>query len=161
GGDGRPGGRDREADQGGHDQPRAALPPPVAHERRGSQGHADPGDGERPPHEGHGHERRPGEEGGHWARACGPTPGRRGGGRGGEHGANVRAAPGVTTSPGADVSRAVRDAARTVVPVPTPAVDVVFPVLDEAAALPWVLGRVPAGYRPIVVDNGSTDGSAA
>jgi glycosyltransferase involved in cell wall biosynthesis len=42
----------------------------------------------------------------------------------------------------------------------THAVDVVFPVLDEAAALPWVLGRVPAGYRPIVVDNGSTDRSA-
>jgi glycosyltransferase involved in cell wall biosynthesis len=41
-----------------------------------------------------------------------------------------------------------------------PAIDIVFPVLDEAAALPWVLGRVPAGYRPIVVDNGSTDGSA-
>jgi glycosyltransferase involved in cell wall biosynthesis len=39
-------------------------------------------------------------------------------------------------------------------------VDVVFPVLDEAAALPWVLARVPAGCRPIVVDNGSTDGSA-
>jgi glycosyltransferase involved in cell wall biosynthesis len=41
-----------------------------------------------------------------------------------------------------------------------PLVDVVFPVLDEADALPWVLGRVPAGYRAIVVDNGSTDGSA-
>lgn len=40
-----------------------------------------------------------------------------------------------------------------------PAVDVVFPVLDEAEALPWVLGRLPAGYRAIVVDNGSTDGS--
>jgi len=39
-------------------------------------------------------------------------------------------------------------------------VDVVFPVLDEAAALPYVLGRLPAGYRAIVVDNGSTDGSA-
>jgi glycosyltransferase involved in cell wall biosynthesis len=38
--------------------------------------------------------------------------------------------------------------------------DVVIPVLDEAAALPWVLGRMPAGYRAIVVDNGSTDGSA-
>jgi len=38
--------------------------------------------------------------------------------------------------------------------------DVVLPVLDEAAALPWVLQRMPAGYRPIVVDNGSTDGSA-
>jgi glycosyltransferase involved in cell wall biosynthesis len=38
--------------------------------------------------------------------------------------------------------------------------DVVLPVLDEAAALPWVLRRMPAGYRAIVVDNGSTDGSA-
>jgi glycosyltransferase involved in cell wall biosynthesis len=38
--------------------------------------------------------------------------------------------------------------------------DVVLPVLDEAGSLPWVLGRLPAGYRPIVVDNGSTDGSA-
>src|SRR5918992_24752 len=37
--------------------------------------------------------------------------------------------------------------------------DVVLPVLDERAALPWVLGRMPAGYEPIVVDNGSTDGS--
>lgn len=41
------------------------------------------------------------------------------------------------------------------------AVDVVLPVLDEAAALPWVLARVPEGYRAVVVDNGSTDGSAA
>jgi glycosyltransferase involved in cell wall biosynthesis len=41
-----------------------------------------------------------------------------------------------------------------------PDVDVVLPVLDEAEALPWVLDRMPAGYRPIVVDNGSTDGSA-
>jgi glycosyltransferase involved in cell wall biosynthesis len=41
------------------------------------------------------------------------------------------------------------------------AVDVVLPCLDEAAALPWVLGRMPQGYRAIVVDNGSTDGSAA
>lgn len=39
-------------------------------------------------------------------------------------------------------------------------VDVILPVLDEASALPWVLGRFPAGYRPIVVDNGSTDASA-
>lgn len=38
--------------------------------------------------------------------------------------------------------------------------DVVLPVLDEAQALPWVLGRMPDGYRPIVVDNGSRDGSA-
>jgi len=40
-------------------------------------------------------------------------------------------------------------------------IDVVLPVLDEAQALPWVLDRMPAGYRPIVVDNGSTDGSGA
>jgi glycosyltransferase involved in cell wall biosynthesis len=37
--------------------------------------------------------------------------------------------------------------------------DVILPVLDEAEALPWVLGRIPNGFRPIVVDNGSTDGS--
>lgn len=37
--------------------------------------------------------------------------------------------------------------------------DVVLPVLDEAEAIPWVLARVPANVRPIVVDNGSTDGS--
>ncbi|MGW3956490.1 glycosyltransferase family 2 protein [Streptomyces sp. NPDC004752] len=42
----------------------------------------------------------------------------------------------------------------------TPAVDVVLPCLDEAAALPWVIGRVPSGWRALVVDNGSTDGSA-
>lgn len=39
-------------------------------------------------------------------------------------------------------------------------VDVVLPALDEAAALPWVLGRMPVGYHAIVVDNGSTDGTA-
>ncbi len=38
--------------------------------------------------------------------------------------------------------------------------DVVLPVLNEAEALPWVLRRMPPGYRAIVVDNGSTDGSA-
>jgi glycosyltransferase involved in cell wall biosynthesis len=38
-------------------------------------------------------------------------------------------------------------------------IDVVLPVLNEAEALPWVLGRMPDGYTPIVVDNGSTDGS--
>ncbi|WP_055549558.1 glycosyltransferase family 2 protein [Streptomyces sp. NBRC 110028] len=42
-----------------------------------------------------------------------------------------------------------------------PRADVVLPCLDEAAALPWVLERIPAGWRAIVVDNGSTDGSAA
>ncbi|MFJ8629379.1 glycosyltransferase family 2 protein [Streptomyces sp. NPDC093568] len=39
-------------------------------------------------------------------------------------------------------------------------VDVVLPCLDEAGALPWVLERIPPGWRAIVVDNGSTDGSA-
>lgn len=39
-------------------------------------------------------------------------------------------------------------------------VDVVLPCLDEAEALPWVLDRIPPGWRAIVVDNGSTDGSA-
>jgi glycosyltransferase involved in cell wall biosynthesis len=38
-------------------------------------------------------------------------------------------------------------------------VDVVLPCLDEAAALPGVLAALPPGYRAIVVDNGSTDGS--
>ncbi|MDT0303459.1 glycosyltransferase family 2 protein [Streptomonospora wellingtoniae] len=42
----------------------------------------------------------------------------------------------------------------------SPPADVVLPCLDEAAALPWVLDRIPAGWRAIVVDNGSTDGSA-
>lgn len=37
--------------------------------------------------------------------------------------------------------------------------DVVLPCLDEAPALPWLLARMPSGYRPIVADNGSTDGS--
>ena len=41
----------------------------------------------------------------------------------------------------------------------TESVDVVLPCLDEAAALPWVLSRIPVGYRAIVADNGSTDGS--
>jgi glycosyltransferase involved in cell wall biosynthesis len=41
------------------------------------------------------------------------------------------------------------------------AIDVILPVLNEAVALPAVLVAIPAGYTPIVVDNGSTDGSAA
>lgn len=41
-----------------------------------------------------------------------------------------------------------------------PAVEVILPVLDEAEALPWVLGRMPGGFEPIVADNGSADGSA-
>jgi glycosyltransferase involved in cell wall biosynthesis len=40
-------------------------------------------------------------------------------------------------------------------------IDVILPCLNEAGALPWVLSRMPAGFRPIVADNGSTDGSAA
>jgi glycosyltransferase involved in cell wall biosynthesis len=39
-------------------------------------------------------------------------------------------------------------------------IDVVLPCLNEADALPWVLSRMPYGYRPIVADNGSADGSA-
>jgi glycosyltransferase involved in cell wall biosynthesis len=38
-------------------------------------------------------------------------------------------------------------------------IDVILPVLDEAEALPWVLERMPTGFRPLVVDNGSLDGS--
>ncbi|MEU1621661.1 glycosyltransferase family 2 protein [Streptomyces sp. NPDC005722] len=45
-------------------------------------------------------------------------------------------------------------------PSPSVPVDVVLPCLDEAEALPWVLDRVPEGWRAIVVDNGSTDCSA-
>ncbi len=39
-------------------------------------------------------------------------------------------------------------------------IDVILPVLDEAAAIPRVVRSLPAGYRAIVVDNGSTDDSA-
>jgi glycosyltransferase involved in cell wall biosynthesis len=37
--------------------------------------------------------------------------------------------------------------------------DVILPVLNERVALPEVLASLPSGFRPIVVDNGSTDGS--
>ena len=37
--------------------------------------------------------------------------------------------------------------------------DVILPVLDEREAIPWVLERMPDGYTPVVVDNGSRDGS--
>ncbi|REJ03916.1 glycosyltransferase family 2 protein [Microbacterium bovistercoris] len=40
------------------------------------------------------------------------------------------------------------------------AVDVVLPCLNEADALPGVLSGIPVGWRAIVVDNGSSDGSA-
>ncbi|MFJ2262983.1 glycosyltransferase family 2 protein [Streptomyces sp. NPDC087844] len=45
-------------------------------------------------------------------------------------------------------------------PPAAPPVDVILPCLNEAEALPWVLGRIPPGWRALVVDNGSTDGSA-
>jgi glycosyltransferase involved in cell wall biosynthesis len=38
--------------------------------------------------------------------------------------------------------------------------DVVLPCRDEAAALPRVLAGLPEGYAAIVVDNGSSDGTA-
>jgi glycosyltransferase involved in cell wall biosynthesis len=38
-----------------------------------------------------------------------------------------------------------------------PTCDVILPALNEAGALPYVLTRMPRGYRAIVVDNGSTD----
>jgi glycosyltransferase involved in cell wall biosynthesis len=39
-------------------------------------------------------------------------------------------------------------------------IDVILPCLNEAGALPDLLTSMPAGYRAIVADNGSTDGSA-
>jgi len=39
-------------------------------------------------------------------------------------------------------------------------IDLVLPCMNEAAALPVVLANLPEGYRAIVVDNGSSDGSA-
>jgi glycosyltransferase involved in cell wall biosynthesis len=41
-----------------------------------------------------------------------------------------------------------------------PHFDVVLPVLDEVSAIPIVLSTLPDCCRPIVVDNGSVDGSA-
>ena len=37
---------------------------------------------------------------------------------------------------------------------------VIIPCRNEAGSLPGVLGAVPAGYRSLVVDNGSDDGTA-
>lgn len=37
--------------------------------------------------------------------------------------------------------------------------DVILPVLDEADAIPRVLASLPTGWRALVVDNGSRDGS--
>ena len=39
-------------------------------------------------------------------------------------------------------------------------IEVILPVLDEARAIPAVLSTIPCGFAPLVVDNGSRDGSA-
>jgi glycosyltransferase involved in cell wall biosynthesis len=41
-----------------------------------------------------------------------------------------------------------------------PTCDLVLPCRDEAAALPALLALVPDGFRVVVVDNGSSDGTA-
>ena len=46
-------------------------------------------------------------------------------------------------------------------PAPRATCDVVVPCRDEGPALPALLARFPEGLRPIVVDNGSTDDTAA
>ena len=38
--------------------------------------------------------------------------------------------------------------------------EIILPCLDEADALPVVLAALPAGWPVLVVDNGSTDGTA-
>lgn len=43
----------------------------------------------------------------------------------------------------------------------TAQVTVVLPCLNEAESLPAVLDAIPAGYQVLVVDNNSTDGTAA
>ncbi len=45
--------------------------------------------------------------------------------------------------------------------MPQDAVTVVLPCLNEEESLPAVLAAIPAGYRALVVDNNSTDGTAA
>lgn len=44
--------------------------------------------------------------------------------------------------------------------MPEFAVTVVLPCLNESESLPGVLAAMPAGYRALVVDNNSTDGTA-
>ncbi|HEY5430080.1 MAG TPA: glycosyltransferase family 2 protein [Solirubrobacteraceae bacterium] len=39
-------------------------------------------------------------------------------------------------------------------------IDVILPALDEAEAIPGVLAAMPAGFAALVVDNGSSDGTA-
>lgn len=38
-------------------------------------------------------------------------------------------------------------------------IDVILPCLDEVQALPGVIGALPPGFRALVVDNGSRDGT--
>lgn len=45
--------------------------------------------------------------------------------------------------------------------MPDGSVTVVLPCLNEAESLPGVLAAVPDGYKALVVDNNSTDGTAA
>ena len=52
------------------------------------------------------------------------------------------------------------DAASPAPPNDAIAVDVVLPALDEVEGVRWLLPRLPSGHRAIVVDNGSTDGTA-
>ncbi len=40
-------------------------------------------------------------------------------------------------------------------------IEVILPVLDEVQAIPGVLMAMPDGFTPLVVDNGSVDGSGA
>jgi glycosyltransferase involved in cell wall biosynthesis len=42
----------------------------------------------------------------------------------------------------------------------TTVIEVILPALDEAEAIPGVLGAMPSGFVPLVVDNGSRDGSS-
>jgi glycosyltransferase involved in cell wall biosynthesis len=39
-------------------------------------------------------------------------------------------------------------------------IEVILPALDEAEAIPGVLAAMPPGFEPLVVDNGSVDGTA-
>ena len=39
-------------------------------------------------------------------------------------------------------------------------IEVILPALDEAEAIPGVLAAMPAGFEPVVVDNGSVDRTA-
>jgi hypothetical protein len=81
-------------------------------------------------------------------------------------GAGLRARPATEGAdpehipPGGRMRAAARLSPAADLEEPVPLVDVVLPCLDEEAALPYVLCRLPEGYRAIVVDNGSTDRSA-